>query len=255
MRWVVVAALVAWSGSHTTWATPPAAKLPEVLTNSIGISFKLVSAGTLALGTGKDRRELTIEQPFYLGFTEVTNAQGMALMGFVPSHFKDLRRPIESVSCHEAKAFCNRLSSLRPERIAGRVYRLPTREEWEYACRADTTTRYSFGDDASLLGDFAWYVKNSNHPQIAGGKRPNPWGLFGMHGNVAEWCSNGDGEICVRGGQWNRPEDQCGSGRIYSVPAETKRWDIGFRIAMTPPGMEKSEFSEKPKPFGSANGG
>src|SRR5207302_1335063 len=107
--------------------------------------------------------------------------------------------PVETISWYEAIAFCNKLSEregLKPYyrsdegvQSGGDGYRLPTEAEWEYACRAGSTTRYSFGDDAARLGKYAWYVANStNKTRPAGQTRPNTWGLYDMHGNVWEWC-------------------------------------------------------------------
>jgi formylglycine-generating enzyme required for sulfatase activity len=95
-------------------------------------------------------------------------------MGTNPSKFKAPQNPVEQVSWTDAVEFCRKLSELPSEKSAGYVYRLPTEAEWEYACRAGTTTAYSFGDSGSRLGDYAWYDKNSGkttHP--VGGKKPN----------------------------------------------------------------------------------
>jgi formylglycine-generating enzyme required for sulfatase activity len=92
--------------------------------------------------------------------------------------------PVINISHHAAMQYCLWLS-----KKTGKVYRLPTEAEWEWACRAGTTTPYSFGDDASKLGEYAWYDKNSNEaPHKVGQKKPNAWGLHDMHGNVGEWC-------------------------------------------------------------------
>jgi formylglycine-generating enzyme required for sulfatase activity len=92
-------------------------------------------------------------------------------------------QPVICITHHAALEYCRWLSAK-----TGKTYRLPTEAEWEYAARAGTTTAYSFGDDIAMLGDFAWYVENSQKPQAVGKKKPNPWGLHDMHGNVSEWC-------------------------------------------------------------------
>ena len=117
---------------------------------------------------------------------EVTQEQYEKVMGNNPSRFKGSRNPVEKVRWNDAVAFCRKLSDQE-----GVEYRLPTEAEWEYACRAGTTTRYSFGDDKSQLGKYAWFGGNSGgetHP--VGQKLPNIWGLYDMHGDVYEWCQD-----------------------------------------------------------------
>ena len=92
-------------------------------------------------------------------------------------------QPVICITHHSAMEYCRWLSAK-----TGKAYRLPTEAEWEYACRAGTKTAYSFGDDAGSLGEHAWFVDNAEKPQAVGKKKPNPWGLFDMHGNVSEWC-------------------------------------------------------------------
>ena len=92
-------------------------------------------------------------------------------------------QPAICVTHHAAMEYCRWLSAK-----TGKTYRLPTEAEWEYACRAGSTTAYSFGDDPSTLGDYAWHVENGEKPMPVGKKKPNAWGLFDMHGNVGEWC-------------------------------------------------------------------
>jgi len=140
---------------------------------------------------------VTISHGFWMGKYEVTQGDYLAVMGKNPSNFTgDTNRPVEQVSWFDATNYCSKLT--QQERAAGRiatnsVYRLPTEAEWEYACRGWTSTRFSYGDDPGYtnLTQYAWFDVDSGamtHP--VGQKLPNPWGLYDMHGNVAEWCQD-----------------------------------------------------------------
>ena len=145
--------------------------------------------------------EVTLTQDFWLGKTEVTQLQWEAIMENNPSSFKGENHPVETVTWYVVMEFCRKLTER--ERAAGRLdegheYTLPTEAQWEYACRAGTTTRFSFGDDPeySQLGDYGWFSENPltgssgnslNRTHDVGGKLANPWGLYDMHGNVWEW--------------------------------------------------------------------
>ena len=149
--------------------------------------------GSPAIEAGREptetQHEVTITNSYYLGAFEVNQDQYEKVMGDNPSHFKGGKNPVDHVYWQEAVYFCKTLSKLPEEKAAGRVYRLPTEAEWEYACRAGSTTAYSFGDNAQRLSEYAWFGDvpgGKTHP--VGEKKPNRWGLYDMHGNVSEWC-------------------------------------------------------------------
>ncbi len=206
-------------------------------------------------GSGDDERPVTwvtLTQPFWLGRTEVTQAQWTAVMGNNPSVFKGENLPVESVAWEDAMEFCRKLTER--ERAAGRLpvgygYTLPTEAQWEYACRAGTTGEYA-GD----LNAMAWYYGNSGGsygtPHPVGTKQANAWGLADMHGNVWEWCLDWyggyrGGEVTNprgpasgsyhvgRGGSWAFSADRVGSADrgIWSPGNSTS--DTGFRLALS----------------------
>ena len=168
-------------------------------------------------------------------------------MGNNPSKFNGNDLPVESVPWNEVQDFIKKLN----EKEGTNKYRLPTEAEWEYAARAGTTTRYSFGDDESELEDHAWYKENSEgitHP--VGQKKPNPWGIYDMHGNVWEWVQdewhdayNGapadgsaweDGSSAnrvLRGGGWIYDARSCGSAaRSFGPGDRSHSHTLGFRL-------------------------
>ena len=164
---------------------------------------------------------------FRIGKYPVTQIQYQAIMGTNPSEFQgNPQNPVERVSWNDAQAFCQKLS-----KATGRQYRLPTEAEWEYACRAGTTTQFYFGDDANQLGDYAWYGGNSQgttHP--VGQKKPNAWGLYDMSGNVWELCQEG----VIRGGSWGSYPSDCRSAScINYYHCDYRDSFNGFRVAET----------------------
>ena len=215
------------------------------------------------MGEGSRTHEVTLTQPFYIGIVEVTQEQYTLVMGTNPSNFKDLTNPVEQVSWEDAMNFCRKLSELPYEKNAGRSYRLPTEAEWEYACRAGTTTKFTFGDDQSSLGDHAWFDMNSsNKTNPVGEKKPNAWGLYDMHGNVWEWCSDWYGEYpkgvvsdpsgpqkgslrALRGGSWNDRAGLCRSANRGGDSPDARSCPLGFRIALSSTGIPKSPEAKK----------
>ncbi len=153
------------------------------------------------------------------------------------------RQPVVMVSWDDAQAFLRWLSGK-----GDGAYRLPTEAEWEYACRAGTTTAFNFGDDVARVGDYAWIGANSGYTtHLAGQKRPNAWGLYDMHGNVWDWCQDwlGDypsgavldpaggtsGEIrVIRGGSWHSPAGYCRSAMRRYYSPDSRNISLGFRV-------------------------
>ncbi len=222
--------------------------------NSIGMEFKLIPAGKFTMGEGDDAHEVTVAEPFMMGIHEVTQIQYLRVMNVNPSQFEGADHPVQKVNWYDAVEFCEKLNELPFEKAAGHVYRLPTDAEWEYACRAGSTTRFSFGDDESELSDYGWYSLNAGgvtHP--VGGKKPNEWGLFDMHGNVWEWCNDtiGDssgrgstdiavaalGSGCVgRGGGYYGTALDTRSASRSSINAAFGSGNLGFRLCLSPRG-------------------
>ena len=181
----------------------PGGDLVADLPGGASMEFVWIEAGVFQMGSPDNEpgrgsnegpvHEVEISEGFWLGKYEVTQGEWESVMGSNPSYYTgDARRPVERVSWHDVQAFIDTLNA-----AAGSVvYRLPSEAEWEYACRAGTTTRWSLGDedgdDESLLGNYAWYDGNNSPDgtKAVGDKLPNGWGLHDMHGNVWEWVQD-----------------------------------------------------------------
>ena len=224
-------------------------------TNSIGMEFVLIPAGTFLMGDGSDRKktqhQVTINQSFYLGKYEVTQGQWAAVFGKNPRNFVGPNYPVTQVSWNDAQIFIRKLN----EKEGHTRYRLPTEAEWEYSARAGTTTEYSFGNNANLLGQYAWYFKNA-YGKIypVGQKKPNPWGLYDIHGNAWEWVQDWYGEHnynsspsldtnvpfsgsnyrVYRGGGCDLNEEYSRSASGGRTSADFQSKSMGFRLALSP---------------------
>jgi formylglycine-generating enzyme len=199
------------------------------------------------------QRTVTLTEGYWLGKHEVTQAQWQKVRANNPSHFKGAGRPVEKVSWIEVTSFCDKLTALEREagRLpAGKAYQLPTEAQWEYACRAGTTTAYAFGD--SLTSDQANIRGGPGEKTTDVGKYPaNAWGFHDMHGNVREWCADwfgdyprgavrdpvgpaGGSDRVYRGGSWNRSAHSARSAIRYGFESALSHNYLGFRLSLRP---------------------
>jgi formylglycine-generating enzyme required for sulfatase activity len=255
------------------------AQPPKELTNSIGMKLVLIPKGTFMMGSPENeegrnqdetQHEVTISKDYYLGVHEVTQAQYEKVMHKNSSHFQgaivggeNAGLPVENVSWDDAVEFCKKLSDLPEEKKAGREYRLPTEAEWEYACRAGSKTAYSFDDEEGLLPEYCWFKRNSSRrTHTVGLLEPNAWGLYDMHGNVWEWCSDWYGDYpkgavsdptgpkegsrrVRRGGCWGYEAAGCRSAFRSRFHPSFRSSSLGFRLALSPSGIPKSPEADK----------
>lgn len=231
-------------------------ELPKNYTNSLGMEFVLIPAGEFQMGSpsydGKlfdfdsPVHNVTIQEPFYMSKYEVTQKEWTEVMGYNPSYFKGDDLPVDSVLWSEVQKFVLKLNL----KEGSEKYRLPTEAEWEYACRAGTTTRFSFGDENEDLIEYGWSAYDSNetsHP--VGQKLPNPWGLYDMHGNVWEltqdswhssyesapsdgsaWSEENSTIFVGRGGSWLDGPNLCTSTFRGSEEEDKRVTCLGFRL-------------------------
>lgn len=261
-------------GTNDVWTDPSAPTPSQRFYRAVSVpaptdtNLVFIQPGTFTMGSPANevdrdsdegpQTQVNLTRGFWMGKYEVTQAEYQAIIGSNPSWFNDdLNRPVESVSWYDAANYCFKLSA--SERAAGRlpsgyVYRLPTEAEWEYAARAGTTTRFSFGDDLGYLNleNYAWYADNSgNTTHPVGQKLANAWGLHDMYGNVRESCldwygkypggsvtdpkgtSSGSGRVS-RGGRWLGLARYCRSADRYGDDPAIWSEDFGFRVVLAP---------------------
>ncbi|HVS53851.1 MAG TPA: formylglycine-generating enzyme family protein [Opitutaceae bacterium] len=236
-------------------AAAPAPTASITLGDGVTMDFVLVQPGSFVMGSDENtgdgdespQHKVTITQPFYLGKFEVTQAQWTALMGDNPSEFKGPSRPVDTVSWNDCQRFLAKLSAK-----TGRKFTLPTEAQWEFACRAGSTTTWSFGERDTNAADYGWLGENSSgttHP--VGEKKPNAWGLHDMHGNVWEWCADfytkhayaskdaidprgpppSEGHI-LRGGAWGEHPNNARSATRNCMGPDDRHNGTGFRCVM-----------------------
>jgi formylglycine-generating enzyme required for sulfatase activity len=201
--------------AHETPAAGPAEDLPPSMVLDLGRDIRmelvLVRPGSFQMGDagGADDAQpvhtVAITQPFYLGKYKVTQQQWEAVMGNNPSYFKGPQNPVDNVGWDACQRF---LKKLGEKCNPGWKCALPNEAQWEYACRAGSSTKYCYGDDESRLAEYAWFSDNSKdrtHP--VGEKKPNAWGLYDVHGSLFEWCADWYAKDCYKA---SPPSDPAG---------------------------------------------
>ncbi|MEK7794236.1 MAG: formylglycine-generating enzyme family protein [Candidatus Hydrogenedentota bacterium] len=223
-----------------------------VLPGDVPLEMVRIPAGTFMMGSpsneegrfdSETQHRVTLTKGSWLGKYEVTQRQWEAVMGNNPSKFKGDDFPVEQVSWNDCQEFIRKLNSQGEG-----LFNLPTEAEWEYACRAGSTSAYSFAREATNLGNYAWFSENSEqstHP--VGLKKPNSWGLYDVHGNVWEWCADWYGDYpsgavtdpkgassgsvrVLRGGSWFFIASTCRSAKRYYFYPTNSNLNYGFRV-------------------------
>jgi formylglycine-generating enzyme required for sulfatase activity len=246
--------------------------VPVEIMNTLGMKLVLIPPGSyMPASPGEDELKLVeVQAPIYIGVYEVTQEEYEKVMGHNPSWFSatgqgqqqvgtsDTRRlPVENVTWGQAVEFCNELSRYHGQKpsypwsgetLGG--YRLPKEAEWEFACRAGSPTNYFLGDGDETMGVIGWAVANSgSRTHTVGTRKPNPFGLYDMHGNVSEWCADlhPAGLYRVsRGGAWNVAASFCTAAwRGRFTPTDGCN-DLGFRVALAlkEPNGKLARFSQ-----------
>jgi formylglycine-generating enzyme required for sulfatase activity len=199
---------------------------------AIRMEFVAVGPGRFVMGEGSEARPVVLSRVFWIQTTEVTQEQWEAVMQTNPSQHVGPRRPVDHVTWTLAGEFIARLKPL----ARGNEPALPTEAEWEFACRAGSTTRWHFGDDPARLEEYAWFglgPKDHGSFDVAT-KKPNAWGLYDMCGNVLEWCADvvpGEQRV-VRGGGWYGPAQHTESAWRYLYSPDQTGQTLGLRVVL-----------------------
>ncbi len=234
----------------------PKLELQNLIYVSPGKFFMGSQEGSAFRNQDEIYHEVTITNSFWMGKYEVTNERWNQVWEITDFNSSEQKLPVSQVSHGKAQAFCWKFTE--SEREAGNIppgfiYRLPTEAEWEYACRAGTSSVFSFGDEPASLSNFAWHKSESRGDrQPVGSKSPNEWGFHDMHGNLYEWCFDWYGEYrsfsvvnplgalsgkgrVLRGGSYTSEGFQCRSSFRYPLTPITRAFNIGFRLVLGRP--------------------